>query len=215
MVFFMVQNSIIGKFKCNDFIASVQFSSATQLFPTLCDCSLPGFPVHHQLLELAQTHVYQVSDAIQPSLSVVPFSCLQSFPPSGAFPMSQFFTSGSQTIGTSISASVPWMNIQDWSPLGWTVWISLLSEGFSRVFSNTTVQRHQFFGTQISLWSKSHIYVITGKTIALIRWICVGKVMSLLFNMLSLFVIAFLPRSKCLLISWLHSLSEVILEPPK
>ena len=92
------------------------------------------------------------------SSSVVSFSySLQSFPGSGSFPMSQFFTSGSQSIGASASASVLPMNIQDWFPLGWTGWISLQSKGLSRVFSNTTVQKHQFFGTQLSLWSNSHI----------------------------------------------------------
>ena len=84
--------------------------------------------------------------------SVIPFStCLQSFPASGSFPMSQFFASGSQSIGVSASASVLPMNIQDWFPLGWTGWISLQSKGLSRVFSNTTVQKHQFFNTQLSL----------------------------------------------------------------
>ena len=86
------------------------------------------------------------------SSSVIPFSsCPQSFPASGCFPMSQFFTSGGQSIGVSASASVLLMNIQDWFPLGWTGWISLQSKGLSRVFSNTTVQKHQFFGTQLSL----------------------------------------------------------------
>ena len=89
-----------------------------------------------------------------PSISscVVPFSsCLQSFPASGSFPMSQFFTSGGQGIGVSALASVFPMNIQDWSPLEWTGWISLLSKGLSRVFSNITVQKHQSFGAQLSL----------------------------------------------------------------
>ena len=86
------------------------------------------------------------------SSSVIPFSsCLQSFPGSGSFPMSQFFTSGGQSIGVSASTSVLPMNTQDWSPLGWTGWISLQSKGLSRVFSNTTVQNHQFFGAQLSL----------------------------------------------------------------
>ena len=86
------------------------------------------------------------------SSSVVPFvSCLQSFPASGSFQMSQFFPSGGWIIGVIASASVLPMNIQDWSPLGWTGWISLPSKGFSRVFSNTTVQKHQFFGAQLSL----------------------------------------------------------------
>ena len=86
------------------------------------------------------------------SSSVIPFSShLQSFPASGSFQMSQFFASGGQSIGVSASASVLPVNIQDWSPLGWTGWISLQSKGLSRVFSNTTVQKHQFFSTQVSL----------------------------------------------------------------
>ena len=85
------------------------------------------------------------------SSSVVPFSsCLHSFPASGSFPVNQLFASGGQSIGVSASASVLPVNIQDWFPLGWTGWISLLFKGLSRVFSNTTVQKHQFFGTQLS-----------------------------------------------------------------
>ena len=96
-----------------------QFSSVAQLCPTLCDptdCSTPGFPVHHHLLKLTQTHVHQVGDAIQPiASSVVPFSsCFQSFPASGSSTMSQFFTSGGQTIRVLASVSVLPMNIQDW-----------------------------------------------------------------------------------------------------
>ena len=90
--------------------------------------------------------------------SVIPFSsCLQSFLASGSFLMNQFFVSGGQSIGASASASVLPMTIQDWSPLGWTGWISLLSKGLSSAFSNTAVQNHQFLGTQLSLWSNSHI----------------------------------------------------------
>ena len=93
------------------------------------------------------------------SSSVVPFSfCPRSFPASGSFEMSQLFTSGSQRIGVSASASVLPMNTQDWSPLGWTGWISLQSKGLSRVFSNTTVQKHQFFSAQLSSQSNSHIH---------------------------------------------------------
>ena len=93
------------------------------------------------------------------SSSVVPFSShLQSFPASGTFQMSQFFESGGQSIRVSASASVLPTNIQDWFPLGWADWISLQSKGLSRVFSNTTVQKHQFFGIQLSLWSNSHIH---------------------------------------------------------
>ena len=126
-----------------------QFSSVTQLCPTLCDPmnhNTPGLPVHHQLLESTQTHVCRVGNAIQPSHPVFPFSsCPQSFPASGSFQMSQFFASGGQSIGASASASVLPMNTQDWSPLGWTGCISLQSKGLSRVFSNTTFQKHQFF----------------------------------------------------------------------
>ena len=93
------------------------------------------------------------------SSSVIPISsCLQSFPASGSFPMSQFFTSGDQSIGVSAPASVLPMNTQDWFSLGWTGWISLQSKGFSRVFSNTTVPEHQFFSVQLSSWSNSHIH---------------------------------------------------------
>ena len=93
------------------------------------------------------------------SSSVVPFSsCPQSFPGSGSFPMSHFFASGGQSFGVSASTSVLPMNTQDWAPLGWTGWISLQSKGLSRVFSSTTVQKHQFFGAQLSLWSNSHLH---------------------------------------------------------
>ena len=93
------------------------------------------------------------------SSSVVPFSsCPQSLPASGSFPMSQLFSWGGQSIGVSASASVLPMNTQDWSPLGWSGWISLQSMGLSRVFSNITVQKHQFFGAQLSSQSNSHIH---------------------------------------------------------
>ena len=93
------------------------------------------------------------------SSSVVPFSsCPQSLPAWGSFPMSQLFAWGGQSTGVSASASVLPMNTQDWSPLGWTDWISLQSKGLSRVFSNTTVQKHQFFGVQLSSQSNSHIH---------------------------------------------------------
>ena len=93
------------------------------------------------------------------SSSVIPFSsCPQSFPASESFQMSQLSTSGGQSTGVSASTSVPPMNTQDWSPLGWTSWISLQFKGLSRVFSNTTVQKHQFFGAQLSSQSNSHIH---------------------------------------------------------
>ena len=149
------------------------------------------------------------------SHSVVPFSSSpQSFPASGSFQLSQIFASGGQSIGVEASKSVLPLNTQDWSPLGWTGWTSLQSKGLSRVFSNTTVQKHQFFGAQF-LYSPTLQYTTTGKTIALTIHNFVSKLISLLFNMLSGFVIAFLPRSKCLLISWLQSPSVVILEPKK
>ena len=108
------------------------------------------------------------------------FSCLQSFPESGFFLISQLFTSGGQSIGAS--ASVPPVNIQGWFPLGCTGLISLQSNGLSRGFYNITIQKHQFFGAQPSLWPHSqHTYMTTGKTIALTRWTFVGKIMSLLF----------------------------------
>ena len=121
-------------------------------------------------------------EMVMPSNHVVPFSyCIQSFPESGSFPMSWLFTSGGPSIGVSASASVLAMNIQDWFPLGWTGWISLQSKGLSRVFSNTTVRKHQFFGSQLSIMVQlSHSYMITGKIIALTMGIFASKVMSLL-----------------------------------
>ena len=138
-----------------------QFSSVIQCL-TLCDsmdCSTPGFPVYHKLLELFQTHVHWVGDAIQPSQPL-------SSPSPPAFNLSEhqglfqweFFTSGGQSIGVSTSASVLPMNIQDWFPLILAGLISLQSKGLSRVFSNTTVQKHQFFSAQLSLRSSSHIH---------------------------------------------------------
>ena len=130
---------------------SVQSLSCVQLCDPM-DCSTPGFPVHLQPPELAQTHVPWISGVIQPSNPVVPFSsCLQSFPASGSFPMSWFFTFGGQSIGLSASASVLPMNIQDWFPLRLIGWNSLQFKGLSRVFSNTTVQKHQFSSAQLSL----------------------------------------------------------------
>ena len=129
-----------------------------ELCLTLCDrmdCSTPGFPVYHCLPELPQTHFHWVGDAIQPShplLSRSPTAFnLSQHQGNESFQMSQFFTLGGQSIGVSTSVSVLLMNIQDWFPLGWTGWISLQSKGLSRVFSNTTVQKHQFFDAKLSL----------------------------------------------------------------
>ena len=147
--------------------------------------------------------------------SIIPFSsCLQPFPASGSFPMTQFFALGGQSIGDSASISVLPINVQNWS-LGWTGLISLQSKGLSRVFSNTTVQKHPS-----SVLSFLYTPTLTSihdqwKNHSLTTWIFAGKAMSLLFNKLSRLVIALLPRSKHLLISWPHSQSAVIFEPPK
>ena len=157
-------------------------------------CPSPSPRVHPNLCPLSRWCHPTISS------SVAPFSsCPQSFPASGNFPVSQLFTSGGQRIGVSASTSVLPMNTQDQSLLGWTGWISLQFKGLSRAFSNTTVQKPQFFGTQLSSQSNSqHPYMTTGKTRALTRRTLVGKVMPLLLNMLCRLVITFLPRSKCL-----------------
>ena len=131
----------------------VQFSSVAQSCPTLydpMDCSMPGLPVHHQLQEFIQIHVHWVGDAIQqshPLSSPSPPAYSLSLQ-SGSLPRSQFFTSIGWSIGVSASASIVRMNIQFWLPLEWTGWISWKSKGLLRAFSNTSVQKHQFFGTQ-------------------------------------------------------------------
>ena len=160
------------------------------------DCRMPSFPVLHYLPEFAQT--YPLCQWRHPAISsaVGPFSsCSQSFPASGSFPMSWLFTSGGQSIGASASASVLPMNIQGWFPLGLTGLISLLSKGLSRVLqhhnSKTSILCHSaFFMVQLS-----HLYMTIGKTIALTIQTFIGKVMSLVFNTLSRFVITFLPWS--------------------
>ena len=139
----------------------------------LCPSPIPG----------ACSNSCTLSQWCHPTLSssAFPFSCLQSFPISGSFPKSQFFAVGGQSIGASASASVLQMNIQDWFPLGLANLISLQSEGLSRVFSNSTVQKHQFFSTQPSLWSNFHMHMWLLETIALTIWTFVGKVISLIF----------------------------------
>ena len=134
-----VENNVSLKM-CN--LWSVQFScSVVSDSLRSMDCSTPGFTVHHQLQELAQIHVHQVGDAIQPSHPLL----------SQHQGMSQLFASGGQSIGVSASTSFLPMNIQVWSPLEWTGWISLQSKGLSRVFSSNSVQKHQFFSAQLSL----------------------------------------------------------------
>ena len=140
--------------------SSFQFSRS--LWPTLCDpmnCSTPGLPVHHQLLQFTQTHVHRVSDAIQPSHPRSTLLLLPPIPPSiRSFSMSKFFTWGGQSTGGSALASLLPKKSQGWSPSEWTGWSSKQSKGLSRVFSNTTFQTHQFFGTQPSSQSNSHIH---------------------------------------------------------
>ena len=138
-------------------IGSVQFSSVAQLCLTLCNPRLPCPSPTPQACSNSCPSSQWCHPAI--SSSVIPFSsCLQSLPASGSFPMSQFFASGGQSIGASASASVLTMNIQDSFLLGLTGLISLQSKELSRVFSNTTVQKHQFLSTQPSSWSNSHIH---------------------------------------------------------
>ena len=141
--------------------SSVQFSSVAQSCLTLCnpmDCSTPGLPVHHQLPEFTQIHVHWVGDAIQPShpLSSPSLPVLNLSQHQGLFK----WVSSLHEVAKVLEFQLQFLpvNTQGWSPLGWTGWISLQSQGLSRVFSNTTVQKHQFFGTQLSLYSNSHIH---------------------------------------------------------
>ena len=134
--------------------------SVSKLCATLCDpmdCSMPSFPVLHYHLEFAQIHVQWVSDATEPSHPLSFSYCPQSFPVSGSFPMSQHFAWGGQSTGVLALTSFLPKNTQGWS-LEWTGWISLQSNRLSRVFSNTTIQKHQSFGTQLSSQPNSHIH---------------------------------------------------------
>ena len=202
-------------------LPSVQFSSVAQSCPTLCDpinWSTPGLPVHHQLPEFTQTHVHRVGDAIQPSHPLSPLLLLPPIPPSirvfsnkSTLPMRwpkywsfSFSISPSNEDLRLISFRMDWLDLL--AVQG--ILKNLLQHHSSKA---SILQRLAFFIVQLS-----HPYLTTEKTIALTRTF-VGKVRSLLSNMLSRLVITFLPRSKCLLISWLQSPSEVILEfpPPK
>ena len=189
--------------------SSVQSFSCVRLLVT------PWIAAHQASLSItnSQSSLRLVSiESVMPSSHLVlchPLFLLPPITPSiKVFSVSQLFAWGGQSIGVSALASVLPMNIQDWSPLGWTVW-TLQSKGLSRVFSNTTVQKHQFFSAQLSSQSNS------GKTIALTRRTFVGKVISLLLNISYEVGHNFLPRSKRLWISWLQSPSAVILEPKK
>ena len=207
---------------------AVPLLSYVQLFATpwtaACQVSL-SFTISQSLLKVMSIESVMPSNYLILCRPLI--LCFQSFPASGSCPMSQFFASGGQSIGVSASASVLPMNIQDWFPLGLIIAnnplglgllasvISLLSKGLSKVFSSMIVQKHQFFSAQASLWFNSQIctWLLEKAKLWLDRLI--SKVMSLFCNMLSRLVIAFLPRSKCLLISWLQSLSTVILETKK
>ena len=155
--------------------SSVQSLSRARLFVS------PWTSAHQAFCPSPTPRIYSNSSPLSQwchptiSSSVIPFSsCLQSFLASGSFPISQLLASGGQSTGVPASASVLPVNTQDWSPLGWTGWISLQSKGLSRVFSNTTVRKHQFFSTQLSLWSNSRIHTWLlekpSNKIALSRW---------------------------------------------
>ena len=198
--------------------SSVQFSSVAQSCPTLCDpmdCSTPGLLVHHQLLEFAQTHVHWISDAIQPLILCCPlllppsiFSSIRVFSNESVLCIRwpkycsfSFNISPSNEYSGLISFRMDWFDLL---AVQGTL-RSLLQHHSSKA---SILQCSAFLMVQLS-----HPYMTTGKTIALTRWTFVGKVMFLLFNMLSRFVVTFLPRSKHILISWLQSPSAVILEP--
>ena len=172
--------SLAGKFFTSSSIWEAQFSSAQSL--SHVSFATPWTAARQASLSITNPGVYSNSRPLSwwchPTISssVVAFSsCLQSFPASESFQMSPFLASGGQSIRVSGSTSVLPMNIQDWFPLGQTGLISSQSKGLSRVFSNTTVQKHQFFCAQLSLYSNSHIHTTTGKTITLSRWTFVGK----------------------------------------
>ena len=140
-------------------ITSVQSLSCARLFVTpWTTASQSSLPIINSWSLLKLMFIESVMPSNHLTLCRPLLLCLQSFPTSGSFPVSQLFASGGQSIGVSASALVLPMNIQDWFPLGLTSLISFLSKGLSRVFSNTTVQKHQFFNAQLSLWSNSHIH---------------------------------------------------------
>ena len=180
------------------------------------DCNMLGFPVLHYLHEFAQTQVCWVGDAIQQSSVSAFFSCSQSFPASGSFPVYQL----TKVLKLQLQHSILPMNIQGWIPLRLTGLISLLSKGLSGVFFSMKIQQNSaeasvLLHSPFFMVQHSHPYITTGKTTVLAIWTFVGKVMSLLFNTLCRFVIDFFLRSKHLLISRLQSPSSVILDPKK
>ena len=198
----------------------IPFSSVAQSCPTLCDpmdCNTPGFPVHHQLPELAQTHVHRVGDGIQPSNPL-------SSPSPPALKLSQHQglfqgVSSLHQVAKILEFELQLQSFQ-WTPrlISFRMnWLDLLAvQGtLKSLLQHHSSKASVFWHSAFFIVQLSHPYMTTGKTIALTRRTFVGKVMSLLFNMLSTFVIAFLPRSKHLLISWLQSPSAVILKPKK
>ena len=177
------------------------------------DCSTPGSSVLHYLLEVC-SDLCLLSQwcYLTISSSAAPFSFfLQSFPASGSFSVSRFSASGGQSIGASASASVHPMNIQDWFPLGLTGLSSLQSKGLSSLLQHHNSKASILWHSAFFMVYLSHPYMTTGKTIDMTMWRFVG----ILFNMLFRFVLTFLPKSTCLLLSWLQSLSTVILKPEK
>ena len=206
---FLSSNNLVRRHSSVQFICSVMSDS-------LQPHELPGLPVHHQLR--VYPNPSPLSRWCHPTISssVVPFSsCPQSFPASGSFQMSQLSKSGGQSTVVSASTSVLPMNTQDWSLLGWTGWISLQPKGLKSLLQHHSSKASILQSSALFIVQLSHPYMTTGKTIALTRRTFVGKVISLLFSMLSRLVITFLPRSKRLSVSWLQSPSAVILEPPK
>ena len=178
------------------------------------DCSTQGFPVHQQFQSLLKFMSIQLWCHPIISSSVVPFfSCFQPFPASGSFLMSRLFESGGQSIGASAPASVHSVNIQDWFPLGLVDLLAVQGD-LKSLLQNHSSKASILWCSPFFIVQLSHPYLTTGKTITLTRRTFVDKVMSLLLNMPFRLVIAFLPRSKCLLISWLQTPSALILEPP-
>ena len=178
-------------------------------------CGMPGFSVHHYLLEVLKIMSTESMILFNYLILCCPLPLLPSIFPSIRVFSNEFFLLGGHSIGALASASVLPMNIQGWFPLELIVLISLQSKGLSRVYSSNSVWKYPFFGSQHSLCFNSHPYMTNGKIIVLTIQTFVGKVMSLPFNMLSMFAIDILPRNKHVLNSWLHSLFTVILESMK
>ena len=193
----------------------VQFSSVQSLSRVQL-CETPWIAKHQPSLSITNSrslHKLTSIKSVMPSSHLIlcrPLpTCPQSLPESGSFQMSQLFASGGQSIAVSASTSVLPMNTQDWSPLGWTCWILLAVQGILKsLFQHHSSKSSILWCSAFFILQPSHPYMTTENTIALTRWMFVDKVMSLLFNMVSRLAIAFLPRSKHLLISWLQSLHK-------